>query len=195
MTLPTTLSGLLPGYAELQCLSNFSFLQGASHPEELVEQAAQLGYAALAITDACSLAGVVRALVAAEKHALPLIIGSTLVLHDAPGAQPLSLVVLAQTREGYGNLSELITLGRSRAPKGEYRLCAGDIATPGAGQTHLRQLPECLAILAPPHGTPPEVVNAQAHWLAGAFPGRAWVGLTLLHGPRDDLHRAAVQHA
>src|SRR3546814_1163478 len=57
----------LPPYAELQCLSNFSFLQGASHPKELVEQAAQLGYAALAITDECSLAGVVRALVAAER--------------------------------------------------------------------------------------------------------------------------------
>ena len=65
-----------PSYAELHCLTNFSFLRGASHPEELVERAAQLGYAALAITDECSLAGVVRAHVAAKAHGLKLIVGA-----------------------------------------------------------------------------------------------------------------------
>ena len=187
--------GLLPDYAELQCLSNFSFLQGASHPEELVEQAAQLGYAALAITDECSLAGVVRALVAAEREQLPLIIGSTLALHAGDGAPPLSLVLLAQTREGYGNLSELITLGRSRAPKGEYRLTPDDIAAAGTAPAHLRGMPDCLAMLSPPHGIDPDILAEQARWLARTFPGRAWVGLTLLHHARDDLHRAAVQQA
>jgi len=187
--------GLLPPYAELQCLSNFSFLQGASHPEELVKQAAQLGYAALAITDECSLAGVVRAHVAAESCKLPLIIGSTLVLHGGAGSPDLTVVLLAQNREGYGNLSELITLGRSRAPKGEYRLLADDIAAPGPAHAHLRGMPDCLAILTPPDGTNAEVLARQAAWLARTFPGRAWVGLTLLHHARDDLHRAAVQQA
>ncbi|MCK0215080.1 PHP domain-containing protein, partial [Salmonella sp. 17E603] len=88
----------LPGYAELQCQSNFSFLQGASHPEELVERAAELGYAALAITDECSLAGVVRAHVEAKARKLPLIIGATFQLRAAPDAAPLGLTLLAQTR-------------------------------------------------------------------------------------------------
>ena len=66
----------LPAYAELHCLTNFTFLRGASHPEELAERAAELGYSALAITDECSLAGVVRAHVAAKEHNLKLIIGA-----------------------------------------------------------------------------------------------------------------------
>lgn len=214
MTLAAPPPGL-PAYAELQCLSNFSFLQGASHPEELVEQAAQLGYAAIAITDECSLAGVVRALTEAEKHEIALIIGSTLYIDAAPKmpqvrsqrsrpvdavvsasqAPPLSLVLLAQTREGYGNLSELITLGRSRAEKGAYQLYLDDIADPEPAYAHLHQMPECLAILAPPHGTPSEIITEQALWLARTFPGRAWLGLTLLHQARDELHRHAIEHA
>lgn len=190
-----SLPGLLPAYAELQCLSNFSFLQGASHPAELVEQAAQLGYAALAITDECSLAGVVRALVAAEACKLPLIVGSTLALQHTADAPALTLVLLAQNREGYGNLSELITLGRSRAPKGEYQLFADDIAAPGPGHAHLRGMPDCLAILAPPDGVDAEALAQQAAWLARTFPGRAWVGLAQLHHARDDLHRTVVQQA
>ena len=69
-------------YAELHCLSHFTFLRGASHPEELVARAAELGYAALAITDECSMAGAVRAHVAARDHGLPLILGSELSLDD-----------------------------------------------------------------------------------------------------------------
>ncbi|WP_313621867.1 error-prone DNA polymerase [Achromobacter sp.] len=185
----------LPGYAELQCQSNFSFLQGASHPEELATRAAELGYAALALTDECSLAGVVRAHTEAKTLKLPLIIGATFQLRAAPDAAPLGLTLLAQTREGYGNLSELITLGRTRAPKGEYRLSPQDLADPPDGYAHLRNLPECLAILTPAYGTDADRMADQARWLARAFPGRAWVGLTLLHQSRDDLHRAAVEHA
>ena len=81
-------------YAELHCLTNFSFLRGASHPEELVERAVELGYAALAITDECSVAGVVRAHVAAREHSLPLIVGSEFRLEDG-----LQLVLLATSRE------------------------------------------------------------------------------------------------
>lgn len=185
----------LPGYAELQCQSNFSFLQGASHPEELTARAAELGYAALAITDECSLAGVVRAHVEAKTQKLPLIIGATFRLRAGPEAAPLDLTLLAQTREGYGNLSELITLARTRAPKGEYRLAPEDFTAPPPGYEHLRHLPECLAILSPVYGDDPDRMAQQARWLAATFPRRAWVGLTLLYRSRDDLHRGAVDRA
>src|SRR5258708_39235153 len=122
--------GALPDYAELQCASNFSFLLGASHAEDLAARAAQLGYAALAVTDECSLAGVVRAHVEAKKAGLPFIVGSHFHLTSADGSLALSFTALAMTREGYGNLCELITLGRMRAQKGSYRLPPPDLAHP-----------------------------------------------------------------
>ena len=91
----------LPAYAELHCLSNFSFLRGASHPEELVQRALELGYAALAITDECSLAGVVRAHVAAKAAGLPLLVGSEVLLQDGvadSAMAPAKLVLLATDR-------------------------------------------------------------------------------------------------
>src|SRR3972149_12279105 len=112
----------LPAYAELHCLSNFSFLRGASHPEDLVARAHQLGYSALALTDECSFAGVVRAHAAAKECGLPLILGSELRLADGP-----KLLLLATDREGYGNLSELITRGRRRGVKGRYVLETGGL--------------------------------------------------------------------
>ncbi|MGD8453071.1 MAG: error-prone DNA polymerase [Phycisphaerae bacterium] len=115
-------------YAELHCLSNFSFLRGASHPEELVARAAELGYAALAITDRDSLAGVVRAHLAAREHNLPLIIGAEITPLDAPAA-----VLLAPTRQAYANLARLITLGRRRAAKGDCILYLQDVSDLAAG--------------------------------------------------------------
>ena len=109
-------------YAELHCLSNFTFLRGASHPEELVKRAQELGYRALALTDECSLAGVVRAHVAAQEHHLPLIIGSEFTLANGP-----KLVLLATSRYGYRSLTRLVTQARSTAPKGQYRLVADDM--------------------------------------------------------------------
>src|SRR5262245_50557877 len=104
----------LPQYAELHCLSNFSFLRGASHAEELIEQAKTLGYTALAITDECSLAGVVRAHTAAKKSGgIKLLIGAEFTLDCG-----LRLVIIARDRAGYGRLSRLITRGRRRAEKG-----------------------------------------------------------------------------
>ena len=128
---------MMPDYAELHCISNFTFLRGASRPEELVERAAELGYAALAITDECSVAGVVRAHAAAKQTNLKLLIGSTLQLDDG-----LRLVLLAQNRAGYGNLCELITRGRRAARKGEYLLTRKDIAkgnARGKNQTKKRR--------------------------------------------------------
>jgi len=115
-------------YAELHCLSNFSFLRGASHPEELVARAAGLGYAALAVTDECSVAGVVRAHVAAREHGLKLIVGSEFRLEDG-----LRCVLLATDRIGYGQLCRLITRARRAAAKGEYRLRRSDFIGQGDG--------------------------------------------------------------
>jgi DNA polymerase III alpha subunit len=110
-------------YAELHCLTNFSFLRGASHPEELVARAAELGYAALAVTDRNSLAGVVRAHLATKEHGLHLLVGAEITPLDAP-----PLVLLAPDRPAYGRLSRLITRGRLRTPKGECAICLQDIA-------------------------------------------------------------------
>ena len=187
-------SPALPAYAELQCASNFSFLRGASHPEELAARAAQLGYSALALTDECSLAGVVRAHVEAKQRKLPLLIGSWFQLENSDGTPAFSLLLLAKNREGYGNLSELITLARTRADKGFYRLRPEDFTTPERGYAHLRGMPDCLAILTPAHGIEADVLARQAEWLLRALPGRAWMAMTLLHRAGDERHRAVVEH-
>ncbi len=198
------MSQRLPSYAELHCRSNFSFLCGASHPEELVERAHSLGYRSLAITDECSLAGVVRAHVEAKKLGLHLILGSDITFDCG-----MRLVLLATSREGYGNLSELITLARRRAEKGSYRLYRSDLEPEGidavdaqvAGDdlfaafadpdrpdlSHLALLPECLAILLPQRDQAPELLLQQACWLSRIFHNRAWIGLELLHRIDDDL--------
>jgi error-prone DNA polymerase len=152
----------LPDYAELHCLSNFSFLRGASHPEELVARAVALGYAALALTDECSLAGIVRAHVAAREHGLKLIAGAELRLEDGT-----RLALLAPDRRAYGALSSLITVGRRRADKGTYRLLRTDVEAQAASGL--------LALL----------LEGDAPWLAGHFPGRAWIAAELHCGAGD----------
>ncbi|MBW8897826.1 MAG: PHP domain-containing protein, partial [Massilia sp.] len=131
----------LPAYAELFCLSNFSFLQGASHAEELVDRAVQLGYTALALADECSLAGVVRAHAEAKRAQLPFIVGAHFHLQHPDGSRALSLLLLAQNRNGYGNLAEMITLGRTRSEKGSYLLHPSDFDAPEGDLEHLRGMP------------------------------------------------------
>jgi len=109
-------------YAELHCLSNFSFLRGASHPEELVYHAHSLGYDALAITDECSLAGIVRAHVAAKEVGLKLIVGVEIQLSDGP-----RLLALAKNKQAYAEISALVTCGRRRSGKGHYELFRDDV--------------------------------------------------------------------
>ncbi|MFP3249309.1 MAG: error-prone DNA polymerase, partial [Paraburkholderia sp.] len=184
----------LPAYAELFCFSNFTFLHGASHAQELVKRAAQLGYSGLAVTDECSLAGVVRAHVAAKQVGLPLVIGSYFQLRNADGSFAFGLILLAQNREGYGNLSELITLARTRAPKGQYRLTPHDLSRPDRDSAHLRGMPDCLAILVPAFPAREEALEAQIEWLDATFPDRAWVGLVLHQRAMDDIHRGAVEY-
>jgi error-prone DNA polymerase len=159
-----------PSYAALHCISNFSFLRGASHPEELVQQAAALNYSAIALTDECSVAGVVRAHVTAKESGIKLIIGSEFVIADAPEIE--RLILLAQTREGYSNLCELITLARSRAEKGSYELQFTDV---------LNGIAQCVAIVkvASPSALP------HIAKLRQAFPQRLWIGVTLDYGADD----------
>ncbi|MYM25169.1 DNA polymerase III subunit alpha [Duganella sp. FT135W] len=194
MSSPLPVSGL-PAYAELFCLSNFSFLQGASHAEELVARAVQLDYAALAITDECSLAGVVRAH-AKAKGKIPLIIGSYFRLTNPDGTPGLSLVALARNRDGYGNLCEIITIARNRVAKGSYLLTPADLAAPPPAFAHLKGLPDCSLILLPdyPAHRPQDVdqLHAQAAWMEATFPGRAWMGLNLLLRSFDEAHRLSI---
>ena len=172
----------LPAYAELHCLSNYSFLRGASHAEELVAQAKKLGYAALAITDECSFAGIVRAHVAAKEAGIKLLIGSEISLVDGT-----KLVFLAQNRAGYGNLSAIITLGRRRAEKGCYQLSRGDFAC---------GIADCLAIwIAPPTTAIDDDASRQtADWLQSIFPGRCWLACER-HLQSDDSDRLAALRA
>ncbi|HKW80917.1 MAG TPA: error-prone DNA polymerase, partial [Casimicrobiaceae bacterium] len=159
-------------YAELHCLSNFTFLRGASHPEELVARAHEQGYAALAITDECSLAGVVRAHVEAKQRGLPLIIGSEFRLDDG-----LRFVLLATDRAGYGRLAALISRGRRSAAKGSYRLSRADLADGADG---------CLALWLPGRVPAAEEVR----WLKPRFPQSLWIAAERLLDA-DDAARGA----
>jgi DNA-directed DNA polymerase III PolC len=165
-------------YAELHALSNFTFLRGASHPEELVAQAHALGYRALALTDECSLAGVVRAHLAARQVELPLIIGSELQSTDG-----LKVVALATDRASYGRLSRLITQARRAEAKGAYALerCA------------LEALEGCLLLWVPPPGDAPQVLEDQGRWLRERFAGRLWIAVELLSSGADARRLAALE--
>ncbi|WP_439607372.1 error-prone DNA polymerase [Hydrogenophaga sp.] len=168
---------VLPDYAELRCLSNFSFLRGASHPEELVERASVLGYSALALVDECSLAGVVRAHVAAKKHQLKLLVGSQFQVRcdDAP----FTLVVLACCLNGYGNLCEFITRLRRGAPKGTYRLTLSAIRA--------EALADCVVIAVPDRSCSQDQMDSVARWLLQHFTGRCWLGVEQLRRLDDEM--------
>jgi error-prone DNA polymerase len=124
-------------YAELQVTTNFSFLRGASHGEELVAQAHALGMEAIAVTDRNTLAGVVRAHLAAKEVGLKLIVGARLDLQDGP-----SLLCLPRDRQAYGRLSRLISLGQMRAKKGECTLFLDDVVSHAEGQIFIALVPD-----------------------------------------------------
>jgi error-prone DNA polymerase len=164
-----------PAYAELHCLSDFSFLRGASSAEALFTRAAQCGYEALAITDECSLAGIVRALVASEVTGVKLIVGSEFELEDG-----VRLVLLVQTQAGYTHLCQLITQARRAAGKGEYLITRKDFeAHAGAGG-----VPGIFALWLP--GRSPEM--GQGAWVRDTFGERAGLAVEL-HRDRDDAQR------
>ncbi len=174
-------------YAELVCTSNFTFLNGASHPQELVARAAELGYCAIALTDECSLAGIVRAFEEARRckqqgQAIELISGSLFRLENGS-----RLVLLAEDNTGYAQLCTLITRGRRNAPKGSYAL---------PDSAFENKLDHCLALWLPDIQNNESEKNGfednllSAHWLATHFPERSWLAVNLNLGP-DDSSRLA----
>jgi error-prone DNA polymerase len=196
----------VPPYAELHCLSNFSFQRGASTARELFERAKKLGYAALAITDECSLAGIVRAHEAAQETGVQLIVGAEFALADGPRC-----VLLVEDHAGYVNLCRLITRARRAAEKGEYRILRADFeALPLAGLSAIL-LPMPLPAQAARNGkggkrgqspfSPPAsecLVDRSAvkkdsdpfflDWLRDLFPGRCHLAVELHRGV-DDVAR------
>src|SRR5205823_12202917 len=167
--------GLRPGpaYAELQATSNFSFLRGASHPDELVVAAAALGHEAVAITDRNSVAGLVRAHHAAKTVGIRLVIGVRLDLADGT-----SLLAYPEDRAAYGRLTRLLTLGKRRAPKGECHLDYADVVAHGEGQ---------IVVVLPPEAGDAAAIAAK---VAADFPGRAYLAAHHLYRG-DDLKRLA----
>src|SRR5690606_32762534 len=158
---------------------DFSFLRGASDAAALFERARRCGYSALAITDECSLAGIVRALEASESTGLPLVVGSEFVLVDG-----LRCVLLVEHRAGYTRLCELITIARRAAGKGRYCLARGDVERVvgacglDAGSCGL------FALWLPGDEPDPE----QGRWLRQVFGERAWLAVEL-HRETDDAVR------
>ena len=177
-------------YSELHCISNFTFLRGASRPEELIETAASLGYEAIAITDECSMAGIVRAHTQARKYQsdgqsnkqtgkqLKLIIGTELLLEHG-----FKLILLARDHRGYTSLCSLITDARRNAPKGEYLL----------NQERIERLESdhCIAILSAPRVIAEDSCDDILAWFRSNFE-HAWLALTLLHERTDDAQLQRV---
>ncbi|MGW8461280.1 error-prone DNA polymerase [Pseudomonas sp. CLCA07] len=157
-------------YAELHCLSNFSFQRGASSALELFQRAKKHGYQALAITDECTLAGIVRAWQAAKSVELPLIIGSEIRIENGP-----KLVLLVESLEGYQTLCRLITQARRRTQKGQYQVLREDFSEP---------MPGLLALWVP------DTVDdfEQGLWLQQTFAERLWLSVQL-HCGQDDTRR------
>ncbi|HYM27809.1 MAG TPA: PHP domain-containing protein, partial [Steroidobacteraceae bacterium] len=164
-----------PAYAELHCLSNFTFLRGASHPHELIEQADALGYRALALTDECSVAGVVRAHMAAKNRQLRLIVGAEFRL-----ACGLKFVALATERASYARLCRLISRGRRAAAKGEYTLTRADLEAAGPAG--------CFVLWLPAPQPQPE----ELHWLHERFAPHVRIAVELLRGGADRARLAAL---
>jgi error-prone DNA polymerase len=171
-------------YAELVCTSNFTFLNGASHPQELVARAAELGYCAIALTDECSLAGIVRAFEEARRceqqgQDIKLISGSLFRLENGS-----RLVLLAENMAGYTQLCTLVTRGRRNAPKGSYKL---------PDSAFENGLDHCLALWLPANdSTAPKDDVLCAHWVASHFPGRSWLAASLNLGPDDSTRLARL---
>jgi error-prone DNA polymerase len=160
--------------AELHCLSNFTFLRGASHPQELVERASELGYCAIAITDECSVAGVVRAHMAAKLLKMKLLIGAEFRLECG-----LKFVALAIDRHGYGRLCRLITRGRRAAVKGKYTLTRRDVKASGLEQCFILWVPTGRARIE------------EGQWLRDCFGTKVRIAVELL---REGSDSEQLQH-
>ena len=182
------MSSNLPAYCELHCLSNFSFGRGASHPEELVARAAALGYAALALSDECSVAGVVRAHTEAKKRGLKLLPGAEFAVTRGDGAAPAAsfrIVALPHDLQAWGDLCEFITQARRAAPKGQYRLVWQDAPWALLGR--------CEVLLALPYALYFEAAHAITTWARALFGINSWLLAESLLTPDDALQSHRLQ--
>jgi len=191
----SAVAGSAPAYAELYCRSSFSFGAGASQPEELVARAHALGYAALALTDECSVAGMVRAHVEAKKRGLKLLPGAEFVVPltaptrlagDAQNsvtavAQSVSftLVALPHDLAAWGALCEFITAARRSAPKGQYHVAWPD--------PRWARLQGCELLLVLQNAITLEAACAIATWARGQFGINCWLALAQLLQADDAL--------
>lgn len=191
------------GFAELLCTSNFSFLRSASHPEDMVAQAAQLGYTALAITDECSLAGIVRAHVAAKEHKIHLLVGAQFVFSASSPFAGLRVALIVKNETGYKHLCRLITQARMRAQKGSYLFTRDDLADIPPG---------LIVLICPSADDSPTDSEALIRWASQRFHGRLaiavsyqlngydaswiahWHGVATLHGAKLLATNDAVMH-
>ena len=179
-----------PAYAELHCLSSFSFQRGASQPEELVQRAAALGYSALAITDECSVAGVVRAhvQVRTEQLKLKLLPGAEFSVPLDSG-QRFTAVVLAHNLQGWGNLCQFVTAARRAAPKGQYQ-----VGWQGAANQALwAQLTHCEILLLFPDAMNMEAAYSVSTGARGLFGSSLWLAAAFHLGTTDALRRVRLQ--
>jgi DNA polymerase III alpha subunit len=165
-------------YVELATASNFSFLRGASHAEELVVQASRLGLGGIAITDRNSLAGVVRGHMAAKEAGLAFATGCRLVFMDGTP----DILVWPEDRAAWGHLCELLTTGKRRAPKGECHLTLEDLLTHGQGLL--------MAVVAPAGAAGPQL-EPVLRQLREAFPDHLHLALSRAHGSTDQRHMAS----
>lgn len=177
----------IPRYAELHCLSDFTFLRGASSAAQLFARARACGYEALAITDECSLAGIVRAFEASRDTGVPLVIGSEFRLTDGT-----RFVLLVENQQGYENLCALITTGRRAAPKGRYVLSRTDVERASRDGLLCLWLPD-----EHPDGKAADAAShsllERASWIRQTFP-HAWLAVEL-HRDRDDAQVLAERLA
>ena len=183
-------SPVFPAYAELHCLSSFSFQRGASQPEELVQRAAALGYQALAITDECSVAGVVRAHAEVRKHKLKLqlLLGAEFSVALESGHSFIA-VVLVHNLQGWGNLCQFITAARRAAPKGQYQ-----VGWQGAeNQALWAQLTQCEVLLQFPDAINIEAAYSISAGARGTFGSSLWLAAEFHLGPGDALQRVRLQ--
>jgi error-prone DNA polymerase len=195
----TPATGGGPAYAELHCRSSFTFGVGASNPEELVARAHALGYAALAITDGCSVSGVVRAHIEAKKRGLKLLPGAEFVVpieatggtrssnvvetasaHKQRSAAPnltFTVVALPHDLAAWGDLCEFITRARRSAPKGQYQVCWSDVSW--------QKLCACELVLVLPDAIELEAANAIVTRARDLFGINVWLGVARLLHPGE----------
>jgi len=182
---PTETSPQVPmdwgAYVELHVRSNFTFLDGASHPDELAETAARLEHKALAVTDRNTLAGAVQMQIACRRHGLRLVVGCQLDLTDFP-----SLLCFPSDKADYGDLVQLITLGRRRAPKGRCDLTIADVLAADRAHSYVLLPPAAM------DGEGQRLIDHALHRLTGAIPtDRLWIAGSVLYRG-DDRRRLAV---